>query len=527
MTNRRPLPGALVVRPGLLEVVGWVAILVLAAVLRLPDLAGRGTWDADQGHDLLVLRHLVVDGVVPLLGPPTSIGDFHHGVLYYWLLAPAAFVSRADPVVVTTWIALGGVVAVATTGWLARSIGGPWAGLVAGVLLAVSASAVEESIFVWNPNLIALTSSIALAAAWRGRQTGRIRWWVVAAAAAVATMQCHVLGVILTPVIAALLVAAGRRGQPVARPLLAWIAIGAVSYVPLAIHELGSDGSEVRAAIAFLTGGGAASDTALPIRLVIVLVRVLSWPLTGLLTAAPIAALLATALVLAIVAWRGWLSRSIASDERTAVRWLGLGLVWTVLALSVGASSLATIVPGLPNDHYHAFADPMVVALVGIGAAALIGRRPSAAPSVELGARGVAVALVAAIATFNVATQPPSVAPDGGWRAALAAAQRVEASAGSSAIWLRSLPQFKSDEALRMPLEQLGATPATATSPPPPGATLVLLCDQLFHDAIGTDCGGSAEDAIAAQDLGTAQVRDRFEAAPGRWITLYRATPSS
>ena len=30
--------------------------LVLAAALRLPDLATRGTWDGDQGHDLLVLR---------------------------------------------------------------------------------------------------------------------------------------------------------------------------------------------------------------------------------------------------------------------------------------------------------------------------------------------------------------------------------------------------------------------------------------------------------------------------------------
>ena len=65
-----------------------VGLLVLAAFLRLPDLATRGTWDSDQGHDMLVLRALVRDGVVPLLGPPTSIGDVHHGALYYYLLVP-------------------------------------------------------------------------------------------------------------------------------------------------------------------------------------------------------------------------------------------------------------------------------------------------------------------------------------------------------------------------------------------------------------------------------------------------------
>src|SRR5205085_1081852 len=146
---------------------------------------------ADQGHDMLVLRAFVLDGQIPLLGPPTSIGDFHHGVLYYVVLAPVAFLSRADPVAVETFIALGGVVAVAITGWLARSIAGPLAGLIAALLLAVSASAVEESIFIWNPNLIALSSSVALAAAWRAWTSGRARWWLLAGAAAVVTMHCH------------------------------------------------------------------------------------------------------------------------------------------------------------------------------------------------------------------------------------------------------------------------------------------------------------------------------------------------
>ena len=73
-------------------------VVVLAAVLRFVNLPTRGTWDADQGHDMLVLR-----GARPgrassrCSGPPTSIGDFHHGVLYYYLLAPAAALSGADP----------------------------------------------------------------------------------------------------------------------------------------------------------------------------------------------------------------------------------------------------------------------------------------------------------------------------------------------------------------------------------------------------------------------------------------------
>ena len=46
-----------------------LGLMALAAALRLPDLATRGTWDGDQGHDMLIIRALVREGVVPLLGP--------------------------------------------------------------------------------------------------------------------------------------------------------------------------------------------------------------------------------------------------------------------------------------------------------------------------------------------------------------------------------------------------------------------------------------------------------------------------
>ena len=548
MTNaRRPVGAGLDPR---VELLAFGAILVVAAVLRLGDLGARGTWDADQGHDMLVLRALVLDGRIPLLGPPTSIGDFHHGMLYYLLLAPAAALTRADPVAVTTWIALGGIAAVAVTGWLARSIAGPLAGLIAALLLAVSASAVEESTFIWNPNLIALSSSIALAAAWRAWSTGRARWWVVAGAAAVVTMQCHVLGAILTPVVAGLLVADVRRRRragdragatAVARAALGWLAILVGSYVPLAIHELGSDASELRAAVAFLSGAAGSSGIGLPIRIPIVGLRVLGWPLAGLVTAEPLATILAAALVAALAVWRGWFGghEETGPSERLAVRWLTLGLGWTVLALAVGAASLATVVPGLPNDHYHAFADPIVVTLVAIGLAAALerGREVSAGATAGAMLRSrpamlAAAAVIVAIVAWNLADQPPARAADGGWVAAEATAGRIVGRAGGGPIVLSSLPTFKSDEAVRMPLDADGVVLAATgpDGPSDPGATRVILCDQLYRSAIGADCGGPAEDAwlanpasgLGSAGAGPGTVVDRFEAAPGRWISVYR-----
>ena len=87
---------------------------------------------------MLVLRTLVQDGVVPLLGPPTSIGDVHHGAWYYYLLAPGGGLTGGDsPLAVVALIALAGIAAVGVVWWLARSIGGPVAGVVAGLVMAV------------------------------------------------------------------------------------------------------------------------------------------------------------------------------------------------------------------------------------------------------------------------------------------------------------------------------------------------------------------------------------------------------
>ena len=514
--------GASVSQP-ILDRLVLAGLVLLATAFRFVDLATRGTWDADQGHDMLVLRALVRAGELPLLGPPTSIGDFHHGVLYYYLLAPAAALTGADPLGVVGAIALAGVAAVAITWWLARAIGGPVAGAVAGLLMAVSASAVDESTFIWNPNLIALSSSIALAAAWRAWTNDRAAWWVVAGLGVIVTMHCHVLGSVFLPPVAGLWVADVRRRPPgpersarIRAGMLA-LALLALSYVPLAIHELGSDFSEVRAAVEFIAGGGEPSGMALPVRLLVVALRVLAWPLTGLVTEAPIAALLAAALVVGLVAWRAVAG---LRAERTAARWFAATLAWTIVALTVAASGLATVIPGLPNDHYHAFADPIVFAVVGLGAAALVRWRP--AGGLVPGGPAAAAGLVAVLVVFNLSRQPPAVVADGGWPAGRAAAERVLA-AGPSPISVVSLPPFKSADAMRFPLVAAGAVvvPGSAEPEAQLAATRVILCDALFETAIGATCGGPAEDALVANL--NMRLADRFEAAPGRWVSVYLA----
>jgi hypothetical protein len=540
-------------RPGLALVLVPIGLFVLAAVMRLPELATRGTWDADQGHDMLMLRALVRDGVIPLLGPPTSIGDVHHGALYYYLLSPAAFPTGANsPLAVTALIAFAGIAAVLVTWWLARSIGGPVAGLVAGLAMAVSTSAVEESTFIWNPNLIALSSAIALVGAWRAWTTRDSRWWLLAGVGTAITMQCHVLGVTMLPIVGALLVADARSRPPglerrrVARFGLAGLAIVVLSFLPLAVHEVTTDFSEINAALDYIRSGGDPTALGPPARFLVIGARVVSWPLTGLFTDTALVGLVATGAVIAIVLV---LARFGTLRERQAARWLGLGLLWTAFALTFISPSLATVIPGLPNDHYHAFADPMVFTLVGLGAGALWRLRagrvapsasrasqtegPGATPRDErtlpVGPAAVVVAVGVLIA-WNLVNQPPALHADGGFPAAEAAGERILAAAGAGTpITLRSLPDFKSTEAYAYPLVRAGASVVADTGSGPVATSdgaLVVICDSLFEKAIGASCGGPAEATVAPPERFGEPV-DRFVAAPGRTVSVYRGALGS
>jgi 4-amino-4-deoxy-L-arabinose transferase-like glycosyltransferase len=554
-------------RDRLLELGLLAAILVLAAWLRLPDLDQRGQWDSDQGHDMAVLQSMVDGQSIPLLGPSTSIGVFHHGAAYYYLLAPAAALSGSDPVAVTVEIALGGIAAVAAIAWLARLVAGPLAGLLAGLLAAVSPSLIDSSTFIWNPNLLPLASALGFAGALQARRTGRSRWWLLAGLGVGIAMQLHVLAIMLVVPLAwawaddlRRRMRAGQATRATVRGGIGALALIALGYLPLAIHELTNDFSEVRAILSYVLGGGGASapSTGILERILTIAVRTLTWPIAGLVTDGAIASMLALGIVVALIvaAWLladrggthaddagGAVADGTAGNDATGIPgrwptgWLIGTLVFSTLALAFLAPSLAVITPGLPNDHYHAFLDPVVLALAGVGIAriAIATWRTAGQGRRWIRAAGPAAAggLTAGLVLVCVASWPPTVSPDGGWGLADAAAAHVidlVASArqpGEPAV-LVSLPAFKPDDAMRFPLTRRGLDlEPPITEPVAPGSVptgvVTIVCDPLFDDTTGLPCGGPAEDEwlAVAYPPGTMALVERFRAGDRRILSVY------
>jgi 4-amino-4-deoxy-L-arabinose transferase-like glycosyltransferase len=502
------------------DLLALVGVLALAAFLRLPDLATRGTFDGDQGTDALVVRTMLREGLLPLLGPLTSGGEFHHGALYYYLMAPSGLASGGDdPLALATLIAVLGVAAVGVTWWLARSIGGPVAGLVAGLLLAVSATAVNGSTFIWNPNPVPFFAAVALAASWRAATGGRARWWLLGGAAQAMVQQLHVLGVLGLVPLGALWLASVHRSPGGRRRLLA-VGLGmggiiALGYVPLLIHELEGGFSETRGMLAWLAGsGGAGGGGSLADRLAFVPLRVISWSLTG-----PILAALGPA-VLAVAGWSAAVTVAALRSrgaERRALAWLGGSVALATVALTLAVRSLAVVTP-LPSDHYHVFLTPAITVSAGVAAAVIWRWRPAGGRA-HAAALKVAVGLgVGALVTWNLGTQPPRVTPDGGWPAAANAAGAVVAATGGRPTVVVGVPAYKSTAALTYPLTVLGHPPVL----PADATRVTVLCDALFEEVVGLACRGPAEEArLAEVGIAAGPLVTRFEAAPGRWISIY------
>jgi hypothetical protein len=304
-----------------------------------------------------------------------------------------------------------------------------------------------------------------------------------------------------------------------------------LSFVPVAISELQTGFGEIHALIA-ARGGTTEEAPALWVRAVFVPLRILGIPLLGdigrSLPLLPVAvALVIGAAAIAVRsrppapqvgAGEPW--RASSAQERGpgpaaeatsagSAALLAIGLALGALGLAAGAPWLATVTP-LYVDHYHLAVDPLVFALLGLGAAALWRRRAG---------RVVVVVAVAVVAAWNLGVVAlPGVSPDGGWPAGLDAGRRVLDATGGQPAVVTGVPVFKKTTAVTYPMTILGASPVE----PAAARRAVVLCDRLFEEVVEVACLGPAEELrLAAIGVEPGRLIDRFEAAPGRWISVY------
>jgi len=192
--------------------IGWVkanpkeavfigGLIILAAFLRLYQISGYMTFLGDEGRDAIIVRRLLVDRDLILIGPGTSIGNMYLGPLYYYLIAPSLLMANYSPVGPAAFIALLGVITVFLVYLIGRKWFGSLAGFSAALLYSVSSVVIIYSRSSWNPNIMPFFALICIYALWQVWAKKEWKWLIVLGISFGFVLQSHYLGLLLLPTI--------------------------------------------------------------------------------------------------------------------------------------------------------------------------------------------------------------------------------------------------------------------------------------------------------------------------------------
>jgi 4-amino-4-deoxy-L-arabinose transferase-like glycosyltransferase len=176
-------------------------ILLAAAFLRLYRIADYMTFLGDEGRDVLVVKRMIVDHKLTLLGPTASVGGFFLGPIYYYFMAPFLWLFHLDPVGPAVMVALFGVAAVFLIWKAGRDFFGPLAGLMAAGLYTVPPLVIASSRSSWNPNLMPFFCLLIVYLLWLAVTKKKMALLGLVGFFLGITFQLHYLATFLVPII--------------------------------------------------------------------------------------------------------------------------------------------------------------------------------------------------------------------------------------------------------------------------------------------------------------------------------------
>lgn len=232
-----------------------IFILFLALTLRLYRIDATMTFLEDEGRDLLMVKRMFDTGRPVLLGPQTSTGDMYLGPLYYYLIAPALYLSHMDPVGPAIMIAFSGVLTCALLFYLGRKWFSATAGYLAALMFAVLPLSVSLTRASWNPNLVPLVTALMLVVYDRLTMgKAKLIHWLSYGLLIGTMIQLHYMALIFCGVLSLAIVWLYRKQiRPLLKGILVAIVGALIILAPFVVFEYRNQWVNTNALIKFIT----------------------------------------------------------------------------------------------------------------------------------------------------------------------------------------------------------------------------------------------------------------------------------
>lgn len=327
-------------------------ILALAAYLRFYNLPGYMTFLGDEGRDALMIKRILITGDIPLLGPPTSIGNMYLGPLYYYMMSVPMSIFYLNPVAAAGMVALIGTLTVALVYYLGKSWFGRLSGLLSAFLYAISPVNIIYSRSSWNPNPAPFFTLLFIFSFYQIYKRGNFLWLILTGVSLAFAVQMHYLALILVPIAVILYfrqIISGKRKNVLSGTVLG-VLVSLILMSPLVIFDLKHNLMNYRAVTTFFSN----RETTVNLNPINTLGRVVPiykdnlvgrYMTTSDPTVTPIVAVLII-LTLIYGARKNW-----------AIQTLGIWLLVGVLGLALYKQNI--------YDHYLGFLNPAPYLLLG------------------------------------------------------------------------------------------------------------------------------------------------------------------
>jgi len=153
-------------------------ILCVASFLRLYRFETHLEFLDDQGRDALIMKRILIDHDLTLLGPGTSVGKMYLGPLYYYVMVPFLAMTYPEPTGPAYAIAVMGILTVVLVYVIGKRMIGEGPALIASALYAISPQTIQLSRFSWQPNPAPLVALVMMWCMYRALHTKNVWWWV-------------------------------------------------------------------------------------------------------------------------------------------------------------------------------------------------------------------------------------------------------------------------------------------------------------------------------------------------------------
>lgn len=435
---------------GKIEFLAILTILLVAGFFRFYKIDQYMTFLGDEGRDALMIKRILVAHDLPLLGPPTSIGNIYLGPLYYYMMAIPMGLFWLNPVSAAVMDGVIGLLTILLIYFLGKAWFGSWAGVVGALLYAISPVTIYYSRSSWNPNPAPFFALLAMLGCYLAHKSRNFRWLILVGASVAAAVQMHYLALILIPVFGflwiyeiSLIVRKKLTRSNFLTGTLLGIMIFLAVMSPVFVFDLKHNFMNYRAINTFFTN----RETTVNVNPLNSLDRVppiYIHSLVGRYVAGDLLWVnwLISTLVLTPLIWAGFWKL-----KGRPLRWVYLSLgVW----LSVGLVGLSLYKQNI-YDHYLGFLNPLPYLLFG----ALFSWDSWAGKHVRLGLLG----LVIILAVINLSANPLKYPPNNQLKRTQDVAKFVISESGTEPFNFALISKSNYDAAYQFYLDMYGHKP--------------------------------------------------------------------